>query len=298
MTLKEKIELADQVRNRDRFGPVSPEELAALPGTEQELWVQTENGNTVHVFEERLKCLPDHAAMMINFHGGGFLKGRTDRDRRYCCAVMEALNCLVWDIDYSLAPEHPFPSAVEEAYAIICYASEHAQELGIDPGKIMLAGHSAGGNLVASALIKNAEENRFQPCCALMEYFPTDHTANPVERLSEELKKDPFWVKRAEVEKMYLDFYAGTANPTDPRCSPSFAENQVLATFPDCLIISAGEDSLREETEAFGMRLVKAGVCVTMQRIPEAMHGFTTNRTDGWERALKCHYRFFQEHLR
>lgn len=59
-----------------------------------------------------------------------------------------------------------------------------------------------------------------------------------------------------------------------------------------------GEDSLRDDTEAFGMRLAKAGVCVTMQRITEAMHGFTTNRTPGWERALDRQYKFFQEHLR
>lgn len=61
--------------------------------------------------------------------------------------------------------------------------------------------------------------------------------------------------------------------------------------------ISRGRQ-LRDDTEAFGMRLAKAGVCVTMQRITEAMHGFTTNRTPGWERALDRQYKFFQEHLR
>ena len=97
---------------------------------------------------------------------------------------------------------------------------------------------------------------------------------------------------------MYTDFYVGDADPSDPLCSPAFAKDQALAAFPDCLIISAGEDSLRVDTEAFGMRLAKAGVCVTMQRITEAMHGFTTNRTPGWERALDRQYKFFQEHLR
>ena len=188
--------------------------------------------------------------------------------------------------------------AAEEAYEIVSYAFEHSTELGIDQEKIILAGHSAGGNLVASVLIKNEETKELHPCCALMEYFPTDNTVDPVERLSEELKKDPFWVKRAETEKMYTDFYVGDADPSDPLCSPAFAKDQALAAFPDCLIISAGEDSLRDDTEAFGMRLAKAGVCVTMQRITEAMHGFTTNRTPGWERALDRQYKFFQEHLR
>ena len=69
---------------------------------------------------------------------------------------MEQLNCLVWDIDYSLAPENPFPFAAEEAYEIVSYAFEHSTELGIDQEKIILAGHSAGGNLVASVLIKRS----------------------------------------------------------------------------------------------------------------------------------------------
>lgn len=115
MTQEEKIAIAETVRHRDRFGPVSQEELAALSGKETELWIQTKNGYCVHVFEERPEALPDRAPILLNFHGGGFLKGRTDRERRYCCAVMEATNALVWDVDYSLAPEKPFPYAAKKA---------------------------------------------------------------------------------------------------------------------------------------------------------------------------------------
>ena len=200
-------------------------------------------------------------------------------------------------MDYCLAPEEPFPAAVEECYGIAEYAFDHAEELGVDPEKIMLAGHSAGGNLVAAACIKNAETNKLHPCCVLMEYFPVDNTVDPIDRLSPELKQDPFWVKRSATEKLYTDFYVGDADPAQPLCSPIKVSEDALKTFPDCLILSAGEDSLRDDTEAFALRLVKAGVCVTAQRIPEAMHGFTTNRTPGWERALEAHCKFFQQHL-
>ena len=131
----------------------------------------------------------------------------------------------------------------------------------------------------------------------MLEYFPVDNTVDPVNRLSPELQADEFWVKRAQTEKLYTDFYVGDADPADPLCSPLKADETALAAFPECLVLSAGEDSLREDTEAFALRLIKAGVCVTAQRIPEAMHGFTTNRTPGWERALKKHIQFFQEHL-
>lgn len=124
-----------------------------------------------------------------------------------------------------------------------------------------------------------------------------DNTVDPVNRLSPELQTNEFWVKRAQTEKLYTDFYVGDADPADPLCSPLKADETALAAFPECLILSAGEDSLREDTEAFALRLVKAGVCVTAQRILEAMHGFTTNRTPGWEYALKKHIQFFREHL-
>ena len=206
MTREEMIAMAQAIRERDHFGPVSPEELAALPGTETELHIPVEGGRTVHVYEERPDHLPEKTALILNYHGGGFLKGRTDRDRRYCCTIMEQLNALVWDVDYCIAPEEPFPAAVEECYGIAAYAFDHAEELGIDPDKIILAGHSAGGNLVAAACLKNAVTHRLHPCCVLMEYFPVDNITDPIRRLSPELQKAPFWVKRAETEKLYTDF--------------------------------------------------------------------------------------------
>ena len=74
------------------------------------------------------------------------------------------------------------------------------------------------------------------------------------------------------------------------------ASDEELASFPDSLVISAGKDSLQQETESFAHRLMSLGVPVTGCRIPEAVHGFTTNRTEGWEKALALHCKFFQSH--
>ena len=200
--------------------------------------------------------------------------------------------------DYCLAPEQAFPAAVEETYGIIAYAFDHAEELGIDPQKIVLAGHSAGGNLVAAALIKDAEAHHLKPCCALLEYFPVDNTVDPVNRLSPELQTNEFWVKRAQTEKLYTDFLC-LAMPILPiRCVRRSRQMRLhllhflsVLSFPQARIVCETIQKL------LSLRLVKAGVCVTAQRIPEAMHGFTTNRTPGWERALKKHIQFFREHL-
>ena len=160
MTFEEKVAMANTMRSRSRVGPVSPEELAVLPGTEKELWIEVADGRKVHLFEERPDALPENAALLLNFHGGGFIKGRTDRDRRYCCTLMEQLNCLVWDVDYCLAPEQAFPAAVEETYGIIAYASEHAPELGIDPQKILPAAHCSNISLWTTRSIRSTGSPR------------------------------------------------------------------------------------------------------------------------------------------
>ena len=130
-----------------------------------------------------------------------------------------------------------------------------------------------------------------------MEYFPADHTVNPLDRLNDTQQYDEKAVDRAEREALYQSFYCTTRETEHPRCSPVKASLVQLRSFPDCLVISAGKDSLKNETEQFAQRLTEAGVTVTMKRIPEAIHGFSVNRTEGWEKALDLHYDFFYWHF-
>ena len=301
MTRDEMLEKAQVIRSRDRFGAMTQEELDALPGTETVLKIPSGNSD-VTVYEIRPEHQPDFPCpLIINLHGGGFLKGRSDRDHRYCSFLAEALGAVVWDVDYSLAPEFPFPKAVYECYNILQYAFENAAELGFDHGRIALAGHSAGGTLAAASLILCGRNDDPMPCCALMEYFPTEQSRDPQQKLamlSPERQADPFWIRRVAVEAEYTDFYLRSeADLADPLCAPARASDEELAKFPDSLIISAGTDTLQAETEAFAARLIGCGVTVTARRIPEAMHGFTTNRTEGWEKALENHRRFFSMYL-
>lgn len=295
------IEMAQAMRSRDRFGLMTPEEIAVIPGSQRELWVQIEGGKTVHIFEIRPHELrPSAAPMILNFHGGGFVKGRTDRDHRYCAEMATKLGCLVWDVDYCLAPENPFPAAVEESYAVVAYAFAHAEQLGVDPQKIALAGHSAGGNLVAVIILKALEAQAFRPCCALMEYFPANHTVDPITRYTREQLQDERNVKRGKTEQLYGKFYCDPESEAAKSifASPVLAQPHQLAGFPHSLVISAEQDSLREETEQFARNLQQAGVQVEVHRIPGAMHGFTVNRTEGWKKALAIHEAFFQNHFK
>lgn len=297
MTREETIEQARMIRSRDKLGMLTPEETAKYAGNERELNISLSTGHTVHVFEVRSEMTSSgNIPMIINFHGGGFIKGRTARDLRYCSYLAEKLNCLVWDVDYRLAPEEPFPHAADECFGVIEYAFANAEQLGVDASRIALAGHSSGGNLAASACIKAADKD-FHPCALLLEYFPADLSRDPMDRLTSEQMADERTVARAKTERLYNSFYCTAEQQANPLASPIYAPLEALSTFPDCLVISAQIDSLCQETEAFAKRLVEAGVCVTQRRFLKSSHGFTTNRTDEWEDALQLSFRFFREYL-
>lgn len=292
MTYREMLERAQSMRSRDLFGKVTEEELNALPAAQTEKTVVCDDKTVVHIYELRPSGGPARACpMVINFHGGGFIKGRQDKDRVYCSGLSETFGALVWDVDYSLAPEHPFPAAVREAYAIVSYAFAHAAEIGTDAGRIVLAGHSAGGNLVAAVCQQLRNRAGFRPSCVLMEYFPADLHTDPAEkpRVAADMP--------AEVARTYNAFYCTPEAAVSPLASPLFAPAGSLRAFPDTMIVTAGLDSLHTEDEEFASQLAQAGVAVTLRQYPASHHGFTVNRTDEWEPALREQYDFIGRHI-
>ena len=297
MTREELIEMAQAARQRGAFRAVPQEELDALPIKQAEKYIPVSE-NEVHIFEFKPEIHPEEKLpMILNFHGGGFIKGRADRDQVYCSHMADRTGALVWDVDYVLAPENPFPAAVNECYDIIAYAFSQAERLNVDAGRIVLAGHSAGSNLIAAACIKNAESRAFQPAAMILDYIPANQMINPFCKLTPDDYGDERKMARAGMEKLYLDFYMKPEEAVSPLASPILASEEVLGTFPDCLVITAGEDSLREEGEAFAAKLAASGVNVTARRFRNSMHGFTINRNGEWEEALKLHERFIHSHI-
>ena len=297
MEREELIRLAEKARAQGAFPSLSEEELAALPVKQKELGVPVSEGS-VRVYEfrpdpENKRCLP----MLINFHGGGFIKGRADRDQVYCSNMAARTGALVWDVDYALAPENPFPAAVNQCYDIIRYAFAHAKELNVDPERILLIGHSAGSNLAAAACIRASEGAASRPAGMILDYMPADQMKNPLSKLSPQQRGDAKRVARAKMERQYLDFYLQPEEALSPLASPILASEEILGTFPDCLVVSAGEDSLRDECEAFAHKLAASGVTVTLRRFIHSRHGFTINRVDEYQKALALHEQFILNHI-
>lgn len=296
MTNEEMLRRAQAIRERG-FPPMEqPPEHRSVE--EKILHLPSEGGRSVTVYELRpQRGLEPNCPFFVNFHGGGFVKGRADRDGVYCAWLADLFGALVWDVDYALAPEEPFPAAVEDAWAVARQAFEQAESLGADPERILLLGHSAGGNLVADVCLLAAERGIVKPAAVLMEYFPADMAADPMDKLTEAQRADEKEVRRAEIGRMYNLFYTRDHDAKEILISPIFASREQLASFPDALILSAGKDKLCQEDEQFALKLAAAGVTVTTCRFARSQHGFTINRGGEWREALALHAAFIDQHL-
>ena len=111
--------------------------------------------------------------VVINFHGGGFTLGNSHDDARWCGTVVDECNAVVVSVDYRLAPEHPFPTAVEDGVDSVIYIHQHAEELGIDQNKIALSGFSSGGNMCFTVPLRLYDE---------LHAFPRDDSSRPPTR--------------------------------------------------------------------------------------------------------------------
>jgi acetyl esterase len=208
--------------------------------------------------------------LLLYFHGGGFVLGDLDTHDNLCRMLARHAGVNVLSVDYRLAPEHPFPAAVEDAQAALRWAFENASDLGADPGKIAVGGDSAGGNLAAVLTLLAAGGGGPSPVIQLLIYPVTDATASLPSR---ELFARGLYLTDTLIE-WYRVNYAGAPgmDVTDPRVSPLFAED--LSGLAPALVVTAGFDPLRDEGEAYAAALRAAGTTVALRRFPEHIHGF------------------------
>jgi len=208
------------------------------------------------------------APTLFFIHGGGWFQGNLDTAEVECGPVASAVPCTVVSVDYRLAPEHPFPAAVEDGIAAFDYAVRNAEALGADPAAVAVGGDSAGGNLAASVSISAAPGAK--PRFALLFYPATDLTTRFP---SKDLFADGFLLTDADIT-WFTDQYVHPDARHDPRVSVLLAED--LTDFPATYLVTAGFDPLRDEGEAFANRLAEAGVPVALRRQADLIHGFAS----------------------
>ncbi|MCS7006250.1 MAG: alpha/beta hydrolase [Thermoleophilia bacterium] len=206
--------------------------------------------------------------LCLYLHGGGWVVGSLDTHDDVARRLSTASGHAVLSVGYRLAPEHPFPAALEDVLAAARWASENASVLGCDPARLAIAGDSAGGNLAAVATQRSEVPFRLQ----VLVYPVTD--ARCVTASYRELGDGPLLT--ASAMAWYIGHYLSgeDGSPEDPRVSPLLAEDALLVNSPPTLVVTASEDVLRDEGEAYAQRLSSLGVPCTLRRYEGVFHGF------------------------
>ncbi|UJP40637.1 alpha/beta hydrolase [Cellulomonas palmilytica] len=226
--------------------------------------------------------------VLVNLHGGGFVLGEGRDDDPYCRFLADAAGCAVVNVDYLLAPEHPFPAAVHQVHGLLAWLAEHAGAHGLDGTRLAVAGHSAGGNLAAAAALLARRSGGPSLRGVVVDYAPLDLATPPAAKLT--TAPDPGAVALADAGARFNAWYLADADPADELASPLLADD--LSGLPPTLVLTAELDLLRAEGDRFAERLAEAGVPVEHVVHAGCGHAFTHVGPDdeaaaAWERIAR-----------
>lgn len=291
LTDEERVKLAEELREGTIFQPIITPEMEAfleqVKVTETE--VPTPSGPS-RIFIIEPHSVHGARPLFINFHGGGFVRGHAKRDTVFCAQAAVNLGCTVIDVDYRLAPEHPFPAAANECYGVLAWAFENAEKLDVDPTRIAVGGHSAGANLAAVACLLANEAGEFMPCGQVLDYGFFDAITDPAE------KYDPRSAMPIDRMRQFNVLYAvKPENVSDRRISPVVADQKALRGLPPAFFVIAGLDPLRFEEQHYAAKLIDAEVDVSVLNFPECDHGFVITGRPGSEKARTAIFKWLED---
>ncbi|WP_417208511.1 alpha/beta hydrolase [Antarctobacter sp.] len=282
MSAEARLTVAEELRGGTLMPPIITEEMEAdlAACTVAEIAVPTRVGPS-----RVIKVTPPggHAGprpVFVNFHGGGFVRGYHPRDTIFCAQVALATGALVLDVDYRLAPEHPFPTGLTECHDVVAWAFDQAAALDIDPDRIAIGGHSAGGNFATAICLMAQESGAFRVCGQMLDYPFLDGVTPAAQKL------DPRSVMPAWRMEAFNVLYASTPeNLTNPLLSPVMALPEALEGLPPALILIAGLDPLRFEAQRYAGQLIAAGVDVDVRQFADCDHGWVVTARPGYREA-------------
>jgi acetyl esterase/lipase len=205
---------------------------------------------------------PPCAPVVVYCHSGAFVLGNLDVDHRQCVELAGRGRCTVISVEYRLAPEHPFPAALDDAKAVLAWVTDNGGELDIDTSRLAVAGSSAGGALAARLAQRAAARITFQllhqpvlydrPTLSTKEFDSTPGFDGP------------------SVALMWRHYLAG--QPASADAAPARAGD--LAGVPAALISCSELDPLRDEAMHYAVRLMRAGIATELHVFPGTCHGF------------------------
>ena len=208
--------------------------------------------------------------VVLFFHGGGFVVGDLDTHDGTCRQHAVGAGAVVVSVEYRLAPEHPYPAAVDDAWAATQWVAQHGSEIGADAGRLAVAGDSAGGT-IAAVIAQRARDNAGPPIAFQLLWYPSTMWDASLPSFSE--NADAVVLDSAAIAA-FSRWYAGEIDLSDPPpgMAPGRAEN--LVGLPTAYIAVAGHDPLRDDGIRYGELLAAAGVPVTVDNAETLVHGY------------------------
>lgn len=242
-------------------GPVAAEEERTIPGPGGDL--------RIRVYTPEVAAASGPLPVVVYFHGGGWVLYELDTFNPVCRDLANAAAAIVVAVAYRLAPEHPFPAAVDDAFATVCWVAEHAAEIGGDGTRIAVAGDSAGGNLSAVTALRCRDEDGPTLAFAVIINPVTD---GDLDTASYHEFAEGMFLTRDQMRWYWDHYLPDPAARAHPWASPLRAAT--LAGLPPAIVYTAEHDPLRDEGEAFAARLAEAGVPTHARRVDGVIHGF------------------------
>lgn len=206
-----------------------------------------------------------HGAI-VWLHGGGFVMGDLDTEQPWALRVCAGSGAVVVSVGYRLAPEHPFPAALDDAYAATVWTAEHAADLGIDARRIAVGGHAAGAGLAAAVALRARDRRGPHLAFQLLSQPELDDRQ---QTWSARTFTDTPFMTRAKVSASWRHYLDG--RPATAYAAPARAED--LGGLPPAHIASAEFDPNRDEAIDYARRLMRANVSVELHQWPGTFHG-------------------------
>lgn len=206
--------------------------------------------------------------VVVFFHGGGFALGDLDTHDGECRRHAAAAEAVVVSVDYRLAPEHPYPAAVEDAWTALQWVAAHGADLDADTARLAVAGDSAGGNL-AAVVAQRARDHGGPPIAFQLLWYPVTMWDLSLPSVSENAEA-PI-LDRAAITGLSRWYAADLTDPS-PDMAPGRADD--LRGLPPAYIAVAGHDPLRDDGIRYAELLTAAGVSVELHHAETLVHGY------------------------
>jgi acetyl esterase len=247
---------------------------------------------TLRIYRDERSPAP-HGALLF-LHGGAFVFGDLESEHDRCLRLANGSGCVVVSVDYRLAPENPFPAALDDAKCALRWLFEHAESLGIDSSRIGVGGASAGGSL-AALVVLHARDSASVPLRAQLLIYPATDDRASDRSITQFERFEPWDGERTK--KMWPLYLSNDAARASRSASPARAED--VSGLPVTYILVAEEDPLRDQALDFAQRLLNSGVSVDLRMYAGTYHGFDVVAPNARlsQVALKDQYDFVRREL-